>query len=117
MASKNRSHHDVLAPPPGNHSKEINLTQGEDVPLSDREEEIRPSNILPNDFKTNTLGVSASKGSNASLSNQKGLTNRSEDLTFRSDSNGQMFCGFLRPPSQAGSSKALSTEKHDNINK
>ena len=106
VTSKNRSHHDVLAPISGNNTKDCNLTQGGDVsPTSDREEEIRPSHILPNDFTVKALGVSASKGanstSNASLSN-----NRTEDLTFRSDSNGNMFCGFLRPPSAAGSSKS-----------
>ena len=114
VASKNRSHHDVLAMPPGNSSKDCNLTQGEDVsPNSDREEEIRPSH-LPSNFKVNGLKVSASNGAN-SVSNASLSNNHTEDLTFRSDSNGQMFCGFLRPPSAAGSSTALSNGKPDNI--
>ena len=66
MTSKNRSHHDVLEPSPATNPKEINLTQGEDVsPHSDREEEIRPSHIRPNEFKVNALGVSATKGPNS----------------------------------------------------
>ena len=57
--SNSRSTHDLLAAPASNQrEREMNLTQGGEISQdSDKEDEIRPSKILPKNFNINALGV------------------------------------------------------------